>query len=102
MFGVDPPDAARFAAEFGSAIAAADGDHVRYVVDGSWQHARNAEELALLFPDARFIHIVRDVHSAVRALADPPLGTPGRDGRDADPGAAPGQGRARPRPSNAG
>ncbi len=80
VFGVDPPDAARFAGELGSAIAAAAGDHARYVVDGSWQHARNAEELALLFPDARFIHVVRDVHSAVRALADPPLGTPGATG----------------------
>jgi glycosyltransferase involved in cell wall biosynthesis len=80
VFGVDPPDTAQFAAELGSAITAATGDRSRYVVDGSWQHARHAEELALLFPDARFIHVVRDVHSAVRALADPPLGAPGATG----------------------
>jgi glycosyltransferase involved in cell wall biosynthesis len=79
-FGVDPPDAATFAAELGSAISALARDHSRYVVDGSWQHARHAEELARLFPAARFIHIVRDVHSAVRALADPPLGAAGATG----------------------
>ena len=80
VFGVDPPDAEGFAAEFGSAIAAAAGDHTRYVVDGSWQHTQHAEELARLFPEARFIHVVRDVHSAVRALADPPLGAAGATG----------------------
>ncbi|HEY3462261.1 MAG TPA: glycosyltransferase, partial [Gaiellaceae bacterium] len=80
VFGVDPPDATRFAVELGSAIATLGGDHARYVVDGSWQHTRHAEELARLFPEARFIHIVRDVHSAVRALADPPLGAAGATG----------------------
>lgn len=80
VFGVDPPDAARFAAELGSAISAVVGDHARYVVDSSWQHARHAEELVRLFPEARFIHIVRDVHSAVRALADPPLEAAGATG----------------------
>ena len=79
VFGVDPPDAAGFAAEFSSAIATAAGQ-ARYVVDGSWQHTRHAEELARLFPEARFVHIVRDVHSAVRALADPPLGAAGATG----------------------
>jgi colanic acid/amylovoran biosynthesis glycosyltransferase len=80
VFGVDPPSAERFAAELGSGLAAHLGDHSRYIVDGSWQHPHHAEDLARLFPDARFIHIVRDVHSAVRALADPPLGAAGATG----------------------
>ena len=49
-------------------------------VDGSWQLSAHVQALAAMFPDARFVHVVRDVHSAVRALADPPLGSAGATG----------------------
>jgi colanic acid/amylovoran biosynthesis glycosyltransferase len=52
----------------------------RHLVDAAWQHTRDAARLAELFPSARFIHLVRDVRSAVRALADPPLGSPAATG----------------------
>jgi colanic acid/amylovoran biosynthesis glycosyltransferase len=80
VFGVDPPDAEAFAARLGAALVESAGVRSRFVVDGSWQHPRHAEQLARLFPDARFIHIVRDVHSAVRALAEPLLGAAGATG----------------------
>jgi glycosyltransferase involved in cell wall biosynthesis len=79
VFGVDVPDAESFAARLGAAFPESAGDS-RFVVDGSWQHPRYAEQLARLLPQARFIHIVRDVHSAVRALAEPPLGVAGATG----------------------
>jgi glycosyltransferase involved in cell wall biosynthesis len=76
-----------------SALACALGQHpgielsvtgavpaARRWVDGSWQHTDDVGHLAALFPDATFIHIVRDAHSAVRAMSDPPLGSPGATG----------------------
>jgi len=79
-FGVDPPSAEAFAAPWAETIARQIGGTSRYVVDAAWQHTRDLAELVELFPDAHVIHMVRDVHSAVRALADPPLGAPGATG----------------------
>lgn len=83
-FGVSPPAAEALAAAFGPAatgLAAGAGPGApRLWVDGSWQLACHVPALAAMFRDAKFIHVVRDVHSAVRALADPPLGSPGTTG----------------------
>jgi glycosyltransferase involved in cell wall biosynthesis len=79
-FGVVPPSAAELAEPLVATTLRSVANGKRYVVDGSWQHTRDAELLAEALPTARFIHIVRDVHSAVRSLADPPLGTPGATG----------------------
>jgi len=79
-FGVDPPAAAALASAFGPAATALAAGGAPHWVDGSWQLADAAEELSVLFPDAKFVHIVRDVHSAVRALTDPPLGSAGATG----------------------
>ena len=79
-FGVQAPPPAELAGAFGPAAAALAGGAVRHWVDSSWQLADDVPALATLFPDAKFVHVVRDVHSAVRALADPPLGSPGATG----------------------
>ncbi|MEA2305396.1 MAG: hypothetical protein QOH43_2676, partial [Solirubrobacteraceae bacterium] len=80
-FGVAPPHSDALAAAFGSAAAAlAAPGAARHWVDTSWQLAADVPALAAMFPDARFIHVVRDVHSAVRALTDPPLGSAGATG----------------------
>ncbi|HEV2775217.1 MAG TPA: glycosyltransferase, partial [Solirubrobacteraceae bacterium] len=81
-FGVCTPATEAFAAAFAPAAAGlAAGDRpARFWVDGAWQLARDVPALAAMFPDAKFIHVVRDVHSAIRALTDPPLGAAGATG----------------------
>jgi glycosyltransferase involved in cell wall biosynthesis len=79
-FGVMPPAAGELAEVFGPAASAAIAPGARRWVDGSWQLSARVAQLAAMFPDARFVHVVRDVHSAVRALADPPLGSAGATG----------------------
>ena len=79
-FGIKPPVPGDLAAAFGGAAAGLAAPGARRWVDGSWQLTPRVEALAAMFPDARFIHVVRDVHSAVRALSDPPLGSPGATG----------------------
>ena len=79
-FGVQPPAAETLASAFGPAAAALAAGAAQHWVDGSWQLADTAAELSVMFPGARFVHIVRDVHSAVRALTDPPLGSAGATG----------------------
>ena len=78
--GVVAPSAAEFRARFGSAASALAVENAGRWVDGSWQNACHVPALAALFPGARFIHIVRDVDSAVGALVDPPLGSAGATG----------------------
>jgi colanic acid/amylovoran biosynthesis glycosyltransferase len=79
-FGVEPPAAAALAAAFGPAASALAGGGARHWVDGSWELPAAAPALAAMFRDARFIHVARGVHGAVRALADPPLGSAGATG----------------------
>jgi glycosyltransferase involved in cell wall biosynthesis len=79
-FGVVAPSGADFHAHFGAAAAALAAANAGRWVDGSWQNAAHVPALAALFPEARFIHVVRDVDSAVGALADPPLGSAGATG----------------------
>jgi len=49
-------------------------------VDGSWQNTLAIEPLARLFPTARFVHVVRDVDTAVAVMTDPPMGAAGATG----------------------
>lgn len=79
-FGVRPPAPEEIASAFGPAAGALVAGASRYWVDGSWQLSQHVAALAAMFPRAKFVHVVRDVHSAVRALADPPLGAPGATG----------------------
>lgn len=79
-FGVQPPPAEALAAAFGPAAARLAGGGVRHWVDSSWQLADQVDALATLFPTAKFITMVRDVHTVVRALTDPPLGSAGATG----------------------
>lgn len=79
-FGVAPPAPEALAAAFGEAAAALAAGGARRWVDSSWQLGGDVAALAAMFPEARFIHVVRDVHAAVRALADPPLGSAGATG----------------------
>ena len=44
-------------------------------VDGSFEHASSIPALKALFPDAKFIHVLRDPDSAVQAVVHPPLGS---------------------------
>ena len=80
VFGVDPPSETAFARLLTDTFARRGGHGARHFVDAAWQHTRDVHRLAELFPDARFIHVVRDVNSAVRALSDPPLGSAGATG----------------------
>jgi glycosyltransferase involved in cell wall biosynthesis len=79
-FGLQPPVDGALSAAFGPAASGVLAPGATRWVDGSWQLAGHVPALAQMFPDARFIHVVRDVHSAVRALADPPLGSAGATG----------------------
>jgi glycosyltransferase involved in cell wall biosynthesis len=79
-FGVQPPSPEELAAAFGPAATAVTGGAGRHWVDSSWQLNGQIDALGAMFPEAKFIAIVRDVHAAVRALADPPLGSAGATG----------------------
>ncbi|CAA9493265.1 MAG: hypothetical protein AVDCRST_MAG30-1496, partial [uncultured Solirubrobacteraceae bacterium] len=65
----------RFCRTFGRAAAALVGEKLDRWVDGDPEHTRNVPTLARLFPEARFIHVVRDADAAIRSLVDPPLGS---------------------------
>jgi hypothetical protein len=65
----------RFCRTFGRAAAALVGDKLDRWVDCGPEHTRNVPSLARLFPEARFIHVVRDADAAIRSLVDPPLGS---------------------------
>jgi glycosyltransferase involved in cell wall biosynthesis len=79
LSSVPAPPTADFALAFGGAAAAlAAGRH--RIVDGAWQHTLEIDGLARLFPNARFIHVVRDVDSAVSVMVEPPLGSAGATG----------------------
>ena len=65
----------RFSRTFGRAAAALVGDSLHRWVDCAPEHVANVEALAKLFPEALFIHVVRDVDEVVRSLVDPPLGS---------------------------
>jgi glycosyltransferase involved in cell wall biosynthesis len=79
-FGFDPPTDVELVRPLAEALGRGAAPGARHVVDPAWQHTRDVQRLAVLFPEGRFIHVVRDVHSAVRALSDPPLGSPGATG----------------------
>ena len=79
-FGVDPPAAGELAGRFAQAAAERCGSGAPHWVDGSWRLSEHVPALAEMFPAARFIHVVRDVSPAIRALSNPPLGTPGATG----------------------
>jgi glycosyltransferase involved in cell wall biosynthesis len=79
-FGIDPPSAGELASAFAPAVAAFAGGEARHWVDSSWQLSGDVASLAAMFPGSKFIHVVRGVHAAVRALADPPLGSAGATG----------------------
>jgi len=70
----------RFSRVFGRAAASLIGDKLERWVDGAPELTDNVAMLARLFPDARFVHVVRDSDAVVRSLADPPLGSAGATG----------------------
>ncbi|HTN23860.1 MAG TPA: glycosyltransferase, partial [Solirubrobacteraceae bacterium] len=70
-----PISAERFSRTFGRAAAALVGDRLDRWVDCAPEHTLNVPALAKLFPEAVFIHVVRDADAAVRAVVDPPLGS---------------------------
>jgi len=70
----------RFSRVFGRAAASLIGDKLDRWVDGAPELTANVATLARLFPDARFIHVVRDSDAVVRSLVDPPLGSAGATG----------------------
>jgi glycosyltransferase involved in cell wall biosynthesis len=70
----------RFSRVFGRAAASLIGDKLERWVDGAPEHTFNVPTLARLFPEARFVHVVRDSDAVVRSLADPPLGSAGATG----------------------
>ena len=72
---VKPLSGERFSRTFGRAAAALIGDGLERWVDCAPEHTSNVAELAKLFPEAMFIHVVRDADSVVRSLVDPPLGS---------------------------
>ena len=65
----------RFSRTFGRAAAALVGEGLERWVDCAPGHVANAAALAKLFPEALFIHVVRDAEATVRSLVDPPLGS---------------------------
>ena len=65
----------RFSRTFGRAAAALIGDNLQRWVDCAPEHTLNVDALNKLFPEAVFIHVVRDAEDAVRAVVDPPLGS---------------------------
>ncbi|MEY2515518.1 MAG: colanic acid/amylovoran biosynthesis glycosyltransferase, partial [bacterium] len=70
-----PLGAERFSRTFGRAAAALVGDSLERWVDCAPEHTLDVPALARLFPEALFVHIVRDADAAVRAAVDPPLGS---------------------------
>ena len=50
------------------------------VVDGSRRCTQEISELASLFPDSLFVHVVRDVDSVVSVMTEPPLSAAGATG----------------------
>jgi len=70
----------RFSRVFGRAAASLIGDKLERWVDGAPELTTNVSTLVRLFPDARFVHVVRDADAVVRSLADPPLGSAGATG----------------------
>jgi len=64
------------AAEFAARIHARAGR----VVDGSRRCTWELSELAYLFPDSLFVHVVRDVDSVVSVMTEPPLSAAGATG----------------------
>lgn len=70
----------RFSRVFGRAAASLIGDKLERWVDGAPELTANVKVLARLFPDARFVHVVRESDAVVRSLADPPLGSAGATG----------------------
>jgi glycosyltransferase involved in cell wall biosynthesis len=75
-----PVSPERFSRTFGRAAAALVGDRLERWVDCTPEHTLNVPVLAKLFPEACFIHVVRDADEAVRSLVDPPLGSAGATG----------------------
>jgi glycosyltransferase involved in cell wall biosynthesis len=65
----------RFCRTFGRASAALVGDKLDRWVDCDPAHTANVPVLARMFPEARFVHVVRDADAAIRSLVDPPLGS---------------------------
>ncbi|MDQ3889807.1 MAG: glycosyltransferase, partial [Actinomycetota bacterium] len=78
--GQQPPSPGDFAARFGPAAAGLVAEGATRWVDCSWQSTFAIERLAELFPAAIFIHVVRDVDTAVSVMVDPPLGSAGATG----------------------
>lgn len=70
----------RFSRVFGRAAASLIGDKLERWVDGAPELTLSVPTLARLFPEARFVHVVRDSDAVVRSLADPPLGSAGATG----------------------
>jgi glycosyltransferase involved in cell wall biosynthesis len=67
--------AERFSRVFGRAAASLIGDKIERWVDGAPELTFNVPMLARLFPEARFVHVVRESDAVVRSLAEPPLGS---------------------------
>ena len=78
--GQQPLSAEEFAGRFGGPAGELAAGGAGRWVDGSWKNTFAVERLARLFPDARFVHLVRDVDSAVAVMVDPPLGSAGATG----------------------
>ncbi|MBS1868260.1 MAG: glycosyltransferase [Actinobacteria bacterium] len=70
----------RFSRVFGRAAASLIGDKLERWVDGAPELTANVPMLARLFPDARFIHVVRESDAVVRSLSDPALSSAGATG----------------------
>jgi glycosyltransferase involved in cell wall biosynthesis len=63
-------------AEFAARLQARAGR----IVDGSRRCTEEISELAALFPNALFVHVVRDVDSVVSVMTEPPLSAAGATG----------------------
>jgi glycosyltransferase involved in cell wall biosynthesis len=70
----------RFSRVFGRAAASLIGDKLERWVDGAPELTANVATLARLFPDARFVHVVRESDAVVRSLSDPALSSAGATG----------------------
>lgn len=71
----EPISDRRFPRTFGRAAAALIGDSLDRWVDYAPEHVDGIDALDKLFPEALFVHIVRDAEEAIGSLVAPPLGS---------------------------
>ena len=71
----EPISDKRFSRTFGRAAASLVGDNLDRWVDYAPEHLGDVAALDKMFPEALFIHIVRDADGAIGSLVAPPLGS---------------------------